>query len=59
MTTAPSVTISLAEYEELLESDAMLNALTAAGVDNWDGYDEAISIYDEYNNSADEPKTIN
>ena len=25
-----------------------LDALIAAGVDNWDGYDEAINIYQEW-----------
>jgi hypothetical protein len=44
-----TVTISLSEYEELLESAAWLGALEHAGVDNWEGYDEAVSIYEQMN----------
>jgi len=29
-------------YEELVEAEARLQALEAAGVDNWEGYDEAM-----------------
>lgn len=37
-----TVTISLKEYEELLENQDKLYALEAAGVDNWSGYDIAM-----------------
>ena len=40
-----SVTISKAEYEQLLDSDLMLRCLENAGVDNWDGYDFAMDEY--------------
>ena len=40
-----TVTISVEEYNELLDDAEFLNALRMAGVDNWDGYDEAIDIY--------------
>lgn len=43
----PTVTIKQSEYEELLEDSAFLNALVAAGVDNWDGYDEARESFAE------------
>ncbi len=33
------ITISKQEYDELTKSSRMLNALFAAGVDNWEGYD--------------------
>lgn len=36
------VTISKAEYKQLKEAAAMLDALIAAGVDNWTGYDDAM-----------------
>lgn len=36
------ITISLTEYNELREKAALLEALQAAGVDNWDGYPDAI-----------------
>ncbi len=42
-----TITITLKEYEELREATRTLNALEAAGVDNWDGYDEALSLMEE------------
>ena len=41
------VTISKAEYERLLEDQRFLDALSAAGVDNWDGYSYALEIFHE------------
>lgn len=35
------------EYDELLDDQAFLEALRRAGVDNWDGYEEALDIYRE------------
>ena len=40
-------TISQEEYEELLERDRQLTVLENYGVDNWDGYDFAMSSMDE------------
>jgi putative phage-type endonuclease len=37
-----TVTISRAEYEQLLADQAKLNALEGAGVDNWTGYSDAM-----------------
>lgn len=37
------VTISRKEYDQLLAAQAMLDALKAAGVDNWSGYNEAMA----------------
>ena len=37
------VEISLNEYKRLLVADNRLDALEAFGVDNWEGYDEALS----------------
>jgi hypothetical protein len=34
------------EYDELLEDSKFLAALRSAGVDNWDGYDFAIEIFE-------------
>ena len=39
------VTITLEEYLELQDAVQLLHALRSAGVDNWDGYDMAIDIY--------------
>jgi putative phage-type endonuclease len=36
------VTITRKEYDRLLEAEAKLLALEAAGVDNWSGYDDAM-----------------
>lgn len=41
------VTIPQEEYDQLLEDQAFLYALEAAGVDNWDGYAVAHEIYEE------------
>ncbi|MBS7457682.1 hypothetical protein [Coralloluteibacterium stylophorae] len=42
-----TVTIPREEYEELLEDQRFIEALRAAGVDNWDGYDYALEIFQE------------
>ncbi len=39
-----TITISLTEYNKLHEKAALLEALQAAGVDNWDGYSIAIDM---------------
>lgn len=49
------VTIELSEYEELLEAAAWVSALEAAGVDSWEGYEEAQDIYDEMNEVKPKP----
>lgn len=36
------VTITRARYRELLNAENTLEALESAGVDNWEGYDEAL-----------------
>lgn len=36
------------EYAELKEQAVWLECLEAAGVDNWDGYDIAKEMYDNY-----------
>ena len=47
MEDAPQVTISKKEYEQLLEDQAKLQALEAGGVDNWSGYDYAMTLLNE------------
>lgn len=39
--TTTSVTITRAEYDRLMQESDMLACLEAAGVDEWDGYQEA------------------
>lgn len=42
-----SISITIDEYKNLLEDSLMLEALDAGGVDNWEGYAEAMEIYHE------------
>lgn len=42
-----NVVISRKEYEELLESSKVLEALYAGGVDNWEGYGESMENKDK------------
>lgn len=42
-----TVTISIEEYEQLLDSAHFLECLQAMGVDNWQGYDDACKMYQE------------
>lgn len=44
-----NITISVKEYENLLESQAWLSALEDAGVDNWSGIEFAKELYNEGN----------
>lgn len=40
-----TVTITKEEYKELINDQAFLYALQAAGVDSWEGIDEAKDIF--------------
>lgn len=42
-----TVTISKEEYEELLKSQKILDALYAGGVDNWEWYDASLEDIEE------------
>ena len=42
-----TITIPLKEYEELINNTIFLEALRAAGVDNWQGYDVACKSTEE------------
>jgi hypothetical protein len=42
------ITITKKEYDKLIEQIEWLRALEAAGVDNWEGYDHAKDIIEEY-----------
>jgi len=39
--------VSTSEYEGLLDIQKMFLAFMATGVENWEGYDDAIDAYDE------------
>lgn len=43
------VILTREEYNELLRGVDFLNCLRACGVDNWDGYDYAIEMFNNEN----------
>ena len=43
------VILTRQEYDELLGEIDFLNCLRACGVDNWDGYDYAVEMFNEEN----------
>lgn len=47
MSEEDTITISLAEYNELVADAKFLSCLIASGVDNWDYYDEARNMMEE------------
>ena len=42
---ADTMMVSMDQYNELVADQKWLRALEAAGVDNWDGYDYALELY--------------
>ena len=44
-----TITIGTKLYDELVRDQQILDALRAAGVDNWDGWDEAMEMLGESN----------
>lgn len=44
MTHESTIEISIYRYNQLIDNEKFLNALRAAGVDNWVGYDFALEI---------------
>lgn len=47
------VEISAQRYAELIDDEEFLNALRAAGVDNWEGYNYAIDYLREEHDGVD------
>jgi hypothetical protein len=43
-----TITITLEEYTKLINDQTWLRALEAAGLDNWQGIDNAIDIMQEW-----------
>lgn len=39
-----NITITKKEYERLIDADLFLNCLKACGVDNWQGYGDAVDM---------------
>lgn len=44
---ADKILVDKAFYEDLLKRDIILSALESGGVDNWEGYSEALNNIDE------------
>lgn len=42
-----TVELSVTEYEELIRRENFLNCLEACGVDGWDGYSQAVDMFQE------------
>ena len=42
-----TIVLSTKEYKRLLEDSKLLAALEAAGVDNWDGYEDALEYMED------------
>lgn len=47
------VSISIEEWAEIQERLALLDALEAAGVDNWHGFEHAQDLLEEHQNEQD------
>ena len=52
-----TITISKEEYESLLEDQKLLQCLQDAGVDNWEGYDYAMEMMEDVENTYEEDWT--
>jgi hypothetical protein len=50
------VKIGKEEYKHLLEDSDTLSALEEAGVDNWEGYDDAMDILRDIRNNKNDSK---
>ena len=50
-----TVTISKSEYQRLKDDQEFLECLSAAGVDNWEGYTVAVQEYAESHPEQKQP----
>ena len=50
----PAVLISAEEYVNLSEDSALLDALYFVGLDAWDGYDEALALLEDDDDTEEE-----
>ena len=41
------IEITKKEYEQLLRDQRLLDCLEGAGVDNWDGYEDAMEMFND------------
>lgn len=48
MSTPPSITVPFEHYAKLVDDSDKLHFLEEFGVDNWEGYDEAMQALETY-----------
>lgn len=48
-----TVVVLETEYESLVEQEKLLLALQSAGVDSWEGYDQAVEMFQEDDDEED------
>lgn len=48
------IILTVDAYNDLVEDQQFLRALERAGVDNWDGYDFALEIFQEMQEDTDD-----
>jgi hypothetical protein len=53
-----TVELSLDRYNELIDTEYLANSLFIAGVDNWEGYDEAIRVYNQFQSGEAEAQKV-
>lgn len=53
MSTPPEITIPFEHYVKLVDDSDKLHFLERYGVDNWDGYDEAVQALEDYYTAED------
>ena len=50
-----TIELSRADYNELVRRESFLSCLESCGVDNWEGYDYAIEMFqEEYPDAVDD-----
>ncbi len=52
------VTITRKKYEKLSKDASFLCALECAGVDNWDGYEDAQNIFREWDEGSNQKESL-
>lgn len=49
----PTIEIDVDRYNELIDAEDMLSSLQGAGVDNWQGYEDAMEIYNDIKSNTE------
>lgn len=54
MSTPPEIVIPFEHYVELVDASDRMHFLELFGVDNWEGYDEAMQALQDYYDTEDQ-----